>query len=98
MRGLQAEKRAGIAVHIDRFAALRRLGGDLQLVAQQPLRRAVQWLEVRHVLRGLHRGRVLVARFVDDVQQHANSDQAPTLRRDSPEWVKYWAPSWSDNL
>ena len=77
----KAEEGARVAVNIQRFALPRRGGQDGELVRKQPLPARVRGLEVRHVLRRLHGRRIVVACFVDDVQQHveARLAQAPTL-------------------
>jgi hypothetical protein len=70
VRGLEREEGARVAVQVVALAALRGRRLDGELVAHQPLRVGGQRLQVGKVLRRLDRRRVLVARFVGDVEKH----------------------------
>ncbi len=89
VRGLQREEQARIAVHIQYGSLLGRLRFNIQLVAQQLLVAGVARSQIGHVLRNVHRWRVVVAGLVGNVQFHSKpSAYAPRLCPASPEWVK----------
>ena len=70
MAGLKRKKRAGVAVHIDHFALLGRRRTDVQRMADHGLSVLARRFQVHDVMCILYRWRVLVAGFVDDVEQH----------------------------
>ena len=85
VRRLQRKEAARITKDVERLRHLLWRRADQQGVAQQALIGVAHRLQVGHVLRGLYRRQVVVARLVRDSELH----QVPTLCLDSIECVKY---------